>query len=513
MNQSDLEDYAHLEIQIPLLATNGNGSLSLGWSATIQYLASSGTPSVDLYALPATYATSLLTYMNDPTAAAALGGSPDRLNENPPKFLGERASGTADGDIRGLNVVPGTETPNPEGTNGYLNFLFDGVTAGSGEIVVRWAYNGQLVVQNGFHLQLQTITQMYEQASVEYQWVDTATDSVTLGDLRAQPQDAPTIPTTAQTYNEYAPSSMLDNQVIVFVHGWRMKPSEQESYADTAFKRLYWQGYTGRFVSFMWPTQWVDTVNKLNTLADPGNYDESEQKAWNSAPALYNLLVSLDQQYGYQNVDIFAHSMGNVVTSEALRIAATQPSPVPVVNAYIAMQAAIPAEAYEPYNPNGSLDEYNDFMGSGSSYFSSLSIAAPKMYNFYNPDDIAVGNGVADAWNINNGNKPNAGYHADIPQQLLREASVRFGAGIAFNMSVPAQRYEAFAYAAYSKTSPLGGTANAGGPFNWGGLVHEVDLNAQFGFTTDHSGEFDGTEQWRSPFWVRVMASFNLNHW
>jgi len=34
----------------------------------------------------------------------------------------------------------------------------------------------------------------------------------------------------------------------------------KEAFAETAFKRLYWQGFAGRFVQFDWPT-YFDGIN------------------------------------------------------------------------------------------------------------------------------------------------------------------------------------------------------------------------------------------------------------
>ena len=31
---------------------------------------------------------------------------------------------------------------------------------------------------------------------------------------------------------------------------------EKDRFAETAFKRLYWQGYQGRFGEFRWPTSY-----------------------------------------------------------------------------------------------------------------------------------------------------------------------------------------------------------------------------------------------------------------
>lgn len=43
---------------------------------------------------------------------------------------------------------------------------------------------------------------------------------------------------------------------IMFVHGWRMQFPERVSFAETAFKRLYWTGNQNRFGAFTWPTGW-----------------------------------------------------------------------------------------------------------------------------------------------------------------------------------------------------------------------------------------------------------------
>ena len=72
-------------------------------------------------------------------------------------------------------------------------------------------------------------------------------------------------------------------------------------------------------------------------------------------------------------------------------------------------------------------------------------------------------------------------------------------------------RYEAFAFAARSASYALGGTANVGGPFN---TAEQEDLSSPaFNFGSDHSGQFDGTEQWRSVYWFDVMHDFNLHAW
>lgn len=133
---------------------------------------------------------------------------------------------------------------------------------------------------------------------------------------------------------------------IMLVHGWRMPYAERVNFAETAFKRLYWQGYQGRFGFFSWPTSWMQKTPNVNfatslaeVLQDLNNYSRSERIARDSAPMLKSKLQDLKGQY--KELHLFAHSMGNVVVSEALREANGT-----VLDTYVATQAATSAGAY-----------------------------------------------------------------------------------------------------------------------------------------------------------------------
>ena len=92
-----------------------------------------------------------------------------------------------------------------------------------------------------------------------------------------------------------------------------METWEKDAFAETAYKRLYWQGYQGKFGSFRWPTRsGFDTVSWQNPVTTPNHYDRSELNAWKSAIPLRQLLVKLDQKYPGQ-MRLIAHSMGNIV--------------------------------------------------------------------------------------------------------------------------------------------------------------------------------------------------------
>ncbi|PCJ99669.1 MAG: hypothetical protein COA42_23995 [Alteromonadaceae bacterium] len=132
---------------------------------------------------------------------------------------------------------------------------------------------------------------------------------------------------------------------VVLVHGWRMPARERVMFGETAFKRLYWQGFRGNFILASWPTGWFDlpsyawTADKLIRLSTaPQNYDNSEAIARRSGVLLKDYLSSLPSD----RTSVIAHSMGNVVVSEALKSADGQ-----IVQTYVASQAAEAAGAYD----------------------------------------------------------------------------------------------------------------------------------------------------------------------
>jgi hypothetical protein len=120
---------------------------------------------------------------------------------------------------------------------------------------------------------------------------------------------------------------------------------DKDRFAESAFKRLYWQGYHGRFGAFRWPTGSDFNGTLMDALFQPHNYDGSEYTAWQSATGLLNLLTGLNTEYP-GHVYLLAHSMGNVVAGEALRLSA-QNLAGQLVNTYVASQAAIPAHVYD----------------------------------------------------------------------------------------------------------------------------------------------------------------------
>ncbi len=147
--------------------------------------------------------------------------------------------------------------------------------------------------------------------------------------------------------------SEIDKDLVLQIHGWRMLDAEKTGFSNTSFKRLYWSGYKGQFTALSWPTGWhTKPANKYGALQIPyligheQNYNNSEAVARLNAPKLVEWLNM--HQHGenshnaHINLHVIAHSMGNVLVSEALKSLADN-----VVASYTASQAAESAGAYD----------------------------------------------------------------------------------------------------------------------------------------------------------------------
>src|SRR5207248_611877 len=143
------------------------------------------------------------------------------------------------------------------------------------------AQGSNILAQTASYMQLRDIKQMYER------W--------TVGDVPSQPPRSQPylasegLPTGTPRF-EYG-TAVSNTPYILFVHGWNLDVWLKDGFAETAFKRLYWQGYDGRFGSFRWPTDFGFQATLLHIAFDSKNFDDSEANAWRSSAGLLNLLT------------------------------------------------------------------------------------------------------------------------------------------------------------------------------------------------------------------------------
>ena len=418
----------------------------------------------------------------------------------------------------------------------YGNLLFEGCSTGKGQLVMVLLNSNDTEIGEGASvwIELKQFNELYEH------W--------TCGDTDLR--DAAIASTPDHAYGspfEYGPgfdglslpAAATYNDYVLFVHGWRMQPWERRAYAETAFKRMYHQGYKGKFGLFSWPTEWVDldhafiTTTK-NALSDPQHYDRSEVVARKSgAVPLHALLVSLNTRFGADHLHVFAHSMGNVVVSEALR---SHQASTPLINAYIACQSAEVAHAYDQnaasksdlsvipnlycYNPPNPRTNYEQ-LKEGDNYHKGLaSRANSRFVSFANLNDQALGK-----WDLNQLMKPDDGwYPSDTAYSYVTSLVGNFfdtyredppgvtGSNLEHDIFWPTDRFTILAHIVPAHSRATGATIGIAGEFN---PATEVNLDAeayQFGGGDySHSAEFLSNFAERRTFYFQLLTTFRLS--
>jgi hypothetical protein len=406
--------------------------------------------------------------------------------------------------------------------------IFEGASPGLGALRVETVKDGKSVAKSDpIYLRLRKSHEMIDVWSV--------------GDVAAPGVD-PTIyprPRPIQPRIEPNPGQSGDAlSYFMFVHGWNMTEFDKRVFASTAFKRLWQQGFKGRFGAFHWPTFHMDESPPLEPVFDAWNYDTSEHNAWLSGKHLAEVLKQLGlekNQGGYSSVHLYAHSMGNVVAGEALRELGPESTDV---SSYIAAQAAVSADAWDrtaprrsdlykwqlsksvPPNVFGYYWEQNAMAPPSNSesppsrwqkerrfsYFHPSYMPRIGYSNHVNPKDYALRK-----WELNQTLRPSNGYDYDYERDIGFERIRTSMFDLIFDRDLlyfPNDRHEIFAFAAESHSYALGQELAVRAGFG------TVDLSiGPFFFGADrssHSAQFNDTIQKRWKYWRQVMKDMGL---
>ena len=476
----DLEDYARIHLLgFSRLATN----LPSGYKMDLRWRNPAISPGINIFR--ATDAAGTASYLTDTNVAQAQIG----------------ANAVYVGSVSSFQCVDLTQrfadcTNDPSRRLGDY-FIFCGSATGSGELVWRVLdQSSNLVTETSAFIEIKDIKNFYER------W--------TCGEALS-PGSGYSLAPLKKSVKEYSlplPATERERDYILWVHGWNMQPWEKERWAEAAFKRLYWQGYQGRVGLFKWPT-FYQTGSTFDDLAwDAKNFDESEYNAWRSGAALNHLFNYLQIRYP-NRVRVLAHSMGNIVAGEALKLAGS----TNLVHTYVASQAAIPAHCYDP-NPafnmtfefnfdDGTPNAYAQYWTPGSmQYFFNLG-GTENFANYYNANDWAL---APTRWELDQKLKPDGvtlGYGYNVTSNLfLRGKTV---------LNFPTDTYEIFAFCDEARSHALGRQANVGGAFTVGS---QVDLNtASYAFGDAHKGhsaQFRSFIALRGSYWRTLLTTFDI---
>jgi hypothetical protein len=214
-------------------------------------------------------------------------------------------------------------------------FIWDACSAGSGWLefrVVAAGSPGIILGRDRAYLHLSPLLDWYTRVS---------TDSVGTDDFEA---GRGTLPTELQFIHKQKPwvPAATEPHAIVFVHGYNMVPASKKHFAETAFKRMWWNGYQGRYVEFDWPTSFGITGSVGDPFGSGNGFPASQLSALHAGDKLKELIERMNvHPETYGTIHVMAHSHGNIVTANALKNLAPG-----TVDAYVGLQAAVASEWY-----------------------------------------------------------------------------------------------------------------------------------------------------------------------
>ena len=487
----DLEDFARLYLDIGgLLDWIADGTFKIG----LKFSDASGEgATINVY--KSTDADGSTSYLADDEAALAQVSGADA------EALGQVTSGDP-------LILPADFFTSSGEQNSTKCLLFEGSGEGKGQLVltVHQADGTQIGEGGSCWLDLTNIKKMYERATATPEFIRFPHDYI----LEYPPD--PQITYASDPNGEaFEPAADEAKQVIVFVHGINGPGGggAAESYngwvnvSETIFKRLWHQGYKGRFAFYKWPAL---------TPAFPFQYNDSEYRAFKSGRGLAHFLASFPEDY---RKSLYSFSQGAVVCGAALTVYNG------AVDNYVLSQAAIPAGCYDASDSINNYDLFDQREQQSPTpdttaelgyrgYLSGLNVSG-SVVSFYNTVDYALKTGqeagISVSWEGNQlGYKPNAftgrsyKYEADawvggsgrVATLLINDSTTgRYVVDI----------HESMSFVARPRSDAAGANESVGGSI---GELYNVGPGSPSAFdreSSDHGGQFSRRIQQLWPYY------------
>jgi hypothetical protein len=197
---------------------------------------------------------------------------------------------------------------------------------------------------------------------------------------------------------------------VVFVHGYNVNPDQAFESAAEFYKRLWWSGYRGNFIGLTWHGDEYDPLRHscpdLIAGVCTAVFFPNLQNAFQTSPRLKQFLSQTVQgPWGAraENVYLVAHSLGNLVALDSLRLHSVENNgaKLPLVQNMVSIEAAVWAETFRPqasyeYDTLLGLEYTEDDLKRNSWAFwfnqteSPVSSAVSKLINSYVFSDVAL---------------------------------------------------------------------------------------------------------------------------
>jgi pimeloyl-ACP methyl ester carboxylesterase len=484
-SKRDLEDFARLWVYIGGMQdaiTSGSIQIGLKWKTV-----SSGSPAIKIFS--SADANGSGSYLTDDNAATAqvTGTYGYEIKDKNSK---EQV------DANGTFILPKSVWNGLSSGSFTQHFLFEGASEGKGqlELVFLDGSGNQIGEGGSLWLDIKNIKKMYERGFARA--ANTTLPYTTTNSFQGPNVALGSDPNSSQQFNKPFDET---SQCIVFVHGFNMTYDASTNLAETMFKRLWWRGFKGRFGSFRWPT-----FGSGGVMGAIGTYNDSEYMAWNSGAALKQFVANMPRGY---SLNVVAHSMGNLVTGEALREGMT-------AGHYAMLHAATSASCYS--NGDFSFQVTNTGVNTpdtdseanvnglaysaknGNGFTGWLGSIGGQPINFGDCYDTVVGW----KWDYNNNHfKPqgfqNGNYRYNVDQ-------IKLSLIVFTTLRAVTDQAETKAYINYSLTGAIGCNETQGGAV--------ADYQNDNSFGDEHSSEWDRNIQDSAlqSFYNTLMTKFEM---
>jgi len=212
----------------------------------------------------------------------------------------------------------------------------------------------------------------------------------------------PAPPSRTADPGEPWPDRLTNGKYFVFTHGYNVDGQRARGWHAEVFKRLHVLGSNARFVGVTW--------NGATGVKIGDDYLDYHKAVFHAFQTGDKLAEALSFTNGAE-VTVAAHSLGNVVVSQAIQSGGFTPA------RYFMINAAVPVEAYSPgdvsevertdmvehhwktYNSRLTMANWFSLFGS-SDHRSELTWenrfhdVVPRIYDFFSPGDDVVSNAV-----------------------------------------------------------------------------------------------------------------------
>ena len=138
----------------------------------------------------------------------------------------------------------------------------------------------------------------------------------------------------------FADSYDMTKDILIFLHGFNVDLTSAMTSNRIFFRRLYWSGYRDNYIGIAW-----NGIYGAEGALSKLNFDACVEQALRSSRSINKFLAELPKE---NNINIMAHSLGNLVMWDALRLERYKSAPSVLVFNIISIQAAIWSDMFLP---------------------------------------------------------------------------------------------------------------------------------------------------------------------